>query len=174
MNKFYETRHLQLKPATQGIISEVIEIEKQAGNAGFSGRDSEDKHLTYLTDNDVAYWVITPKNKPQIIGYVILKGLRRTFHHGSIELKRIALTETDQGYGQEILNQIKKIVFEELNAHRLWVTFYDHNERALHVYQREGFKQEGTLRESIKLPDDSYANLVVLSMLESEYKAQQA
>lgn len=166
----WDSKHLQLKPATQAVVAELVEIEKALGSRGFVGHDSEDKHLSYLTNNDVAYWVITPKNKQLMIGYVILQGLKGTLRNGSVELKRIALTERNQGYGQEIIELIKDISFNHLEAHRLWLAVFDNNDRAIHVYKREGFSVEGTLRECVRVEDD-FASLVILSMLEPEYRA---
>lgn len=168
MKSVWETANLLLKPATQAVISDIVDIEKKLKSEGFFGGDSEDKHLTYLDNPDVAYWIITTK-RHQLIGYIILQGLRKTARHGSIELKRMALTETNQGFGGEVMDIIKKIAFEHFEAHRLWLDVFEHNERALHVYKREGFKVEGVLRDCIR-ENDSYISLVILSLLEPEYR----
>lgn len=169
MKTSWETTNLLLKPATQGVISDIVEIEKRLKSEGFFGGDSEDKHLTYLDNPDVAYWIITTKRN-QLIGYIILQGLRKTARHGSVELKRMALTETNQGFGGEVMDMIKKIVFDHFEAHRLWLDVYAHNERAVHVYKRSGFIVEGTLRECIR-KNDEFISLVIMSILEAEYRA---
>ena len=45
------------------------------------------------------------------------------------------------------------------------------NTRALALYESEGFVEEGRLRESVRA-GDGYESLVVMSMLEVEYRAR--
>lgn len=169
MQTSWETQNLLLKPATQGVIADIVEIEKKLKTAGFVASDSEDKHLGYLSNPDVVYWTVHTKRN-QLIGYIILRGLLRTARHGSIELKRMGLTETNQGLGGEVMDLLKRIVFDHFKAHRLWLDVYAHNERALHVYKREGFTVEGTLRDCLR-ENDSFISLVILAMLEPEYRS---
>ena len=44
-----------------------------------------------------------------------------------------------------------------------------YNDRALHVYESVGLRREGLLRETI-LVDGKYENLVVLGILEDEWR----
>jgi diamine N-acetyltransferase len=104
-------------------------------------------------------------NKP--IGYIILAGLEQA--HQSIEFRRIVITDKGKGYGRKSLQLIKKMVFEVLSAHRLWLDAKEHNLRARHGYEAEGFTVEGVLRECLKT-GDKFESLVILSMLKSEYQ----
>lgn len=45
------------------------------------------------------------------------------------------------------MGNIKKIVFDKLKAHRLWLDVRLKNYRAQQLYQSEGFIKEGVLRE---------------------------
>jgi RimJ/RimL family protein N-acetyltransferase len=62
-------------------------------------------------------------------------------------------------------------VFDELSAHRIWLDVFPHNSRARHIYRSVGFVEEGVLRECVK-HGDIYRSLVLMSMLESEYKRE--
>ncbi len=53
----------------------------------------------------------------------------------------------NQGYGSEALHLLIEYAFEELNMHRLSLCVIDYNERAIAVYEKAGFKREGTFRE---------------------------
>ena len=44
----------------------------------------------------------------------------------------------------------------------------DYNARALHLYESEGLKKEGLIRETL-LVNGKYENLVVLGILDREY-----
>ena len=100
------------------------------------------------------------------MGYLILAGLENA--NLSIELRRIVVTDKSKGYGKEALRLIKKLAFEQLKAHRLWLDVKGHNLRAKHIYEFEGFVVEGVLRECVKI-EETFESLVVMSMLCSEY-----
>ena len=80
------------------------------------------------------------------------------------------MTEKGKGYGKEALRLVKKMAFQELKAHRLWLDVKEHNVRARHVYESEGFVAEGVLRECIKA-EVGFESLVVMSMLCGEYQS---
>ena len=86
----------------------------------------------------------------------------------SIELKRIVIERKNEGLGREAVQLVKKIVFENLGAHRLWLEAVEDNERAIHVYLSEGFITEGVHRESLK-KGKHFLSMKVISILEHEY-----
>jgi diamine N-acetyltransferase len=85
-----------------------------------------------------------------------------------LELKRIVLAEKGQGYGRASIKLIKKLCFEKLGCHRLWLDVNDLNVRAKALYESEGFKLEGKLRECVK-KDGKYISLFIMSILKHEY-----
>lgn len=94
---------------------------------------------------------------------MILAGL--TNENKSIEFKRIVISKKGKGYGRKALNKIKHYCFYKLHCHRLWLDVLETNERARYLYQSEGFKEEGVLRDCI-FKDGNYKNLVIMSLLE--------
>ena len=53
--------------------------------------------------------------------------------------------------------------------HRIELGVYAFNPRAIHVYEKLGFKREGTLRDSICW-DGTFHDMIVMSILEEEYR----
>ncbi len=143
----------------------VIEAEKKASKGGFIILQSLEDHEEFLSDEDVRHLIIESERKP--VGYIVLAGLKD--ENENIELKRIVVTEKGLGYGRRAVQSIKKVAFEELNAHRLWLDVFDFNERARNLYESEGFKIEGKFRESVKSGDER-KSLIFMSMLETEYR----
>ena len=86
----------------------------------------------------------------------------------SIEFKRIVISEKGKGFGREAVQLVKKIAFETLGAHRLWLEVMEHNGRACQLYQSEGFVSEGLHRESFK-QGEKYISLRIMSILADEY-----
>jgi diamine N-acetyltransferase len=67
-----------------------------------------------------------------------------------IELKRMVVQEKGLGYGRAALRVVKKIVFDDLGAHRFWLDVKERNARAQGLYQSEGFVLEGRLRDAVR------------------------
>ena len=52
-----------------------------------------------------------------------------------------------QGYGSEAMALLLRFAFHELNLHRVQLTVFSYNLRAIHLYERLGFVREGVMRE---------------------------
>lgn len=52
-----------------------------------------------------------------------------------------------KGYGSEALALGLRYAYDELNFHRLSLTVFDYNERAIALYEKAGFQREGVFRE---------------------------
>jgi RimJ/RimL family protein N-acetyltransferase len=56
-------------------------------------------------------------------------------------------TAWGKGYGSEALRLLLQYGFDEMNLHRVTLTVVEYNKRAIAMYERAGFKHEGTFRE---------------------------
>jgi RimJ/RimL family protein N-acetyltransferase len=65
----------------------------------------------------------------------------------------------------------KKIAFDDLGAHRLWLDVKGLNSRAKVLYDSEGFVVEGRLRDAVRV-SGGYDSLIVMSMLKPEFEAR--
>lgn len=101
-------------------------------------------------------------------GFAILLGFQS--ENNSIELKRIVVSVPNRRVGRKLLEVAAHKVFTEHHAHRLWLDVFPTNDRARHVYKTFGFREEGQLREAVRR-DGSYHSLILMSMLEDEYRA---
>jgi RimJ/RimL family protein N-acetyltransferase len=103
----------------------------------------------------------------ELVGYIILAGVGG--EDRELEFMRMVIADKGRGYGRTSVRFIKKYCFEVLKYHRLWLDAYTDNVRAIGLYNSEGFVQEGILREC-KKHGEGYRSMVVMSMLEQEYK----
>jgi RimJ/RimL family protein N-acetyltransferase len=62
--------------------------------------------------------------------------------------------------------------FTELNLHRVNLSVFAFNERAIKSYEKCGFKYEGTQREAIYKEDQRW-DIITMGILQSEWKAMQ-
>jgi len=75
----------------------------------------------------------------------------------------------DQGYGTDAIETLLRYVFEELNMNRVYLIADERNARAIHCYEKIGFRREGLLRQN-RHKDGTYANDVEMSLLQEEWR----
>jgi RimJ/RimL family protein N-acetyltransferase len=161
-----ENKLIRIRKTLENDIPFVLQQEAHPDNAPFVGQWTEPQHRAALQDPDCGHWIIEVRGTGKPAGYVILRGLQNP--HSSMEFMRIVISEKKNGLGRETLRLVKRIAFEQLQTHRLWLDVRDFNVRAQNLYRSEGFVQEGVLRECRK-QEDRYSSLIVMSMLEPEW-----
>lgn len=76
-----------------------------------------------------------------------------------------------KGYGNEASYLILKYAFEEVNLHRIYLTVREDNSKAINLYRKIGFKEEGILRESV-FKNNKYVNMIFMSILKHEFNGK--
>ncbi|MGH7822331.1 MAG: GNAT family N-acetyltransferase [Candidatus Binatia bacterium] len=145
----------------------MLRAEGDLRNRPFIVAWSREHHASALADPDIGHLIIERAEDAEPVGFVLLAGLASP--HRTIELRRIVVTSKRRGYGREAVRAVKRLAFVERGAHRLWLDVKEGNERARRLYGSEGFVIEGVLRECLE-SDGRFESLVVMSMLESEYR----
>ncbi len=77
-----------------------------------------------------------------------------------------------KGYGTEAVELLLSFAFHKLGLHRIFLRAFDFNERAIQCFRKNGFVEEGRLREAY-FRDGTYHNVLVMSILEEEYLARE-
>jgi len=145
-------------------IASIMQLESE--NNQFVSEYSRDRHLALLTDENCMHLSVKRNDNGKLVGLVLLFGLQDK--NRVLEFRRIAINEKGSGYGREAIGIIKNICFKELKFHRLWLDVFDDNARAIGLYESEGFKMEGLLRENVR-SKNAYRSQRIYSILESEY-----
>ncbi|MBE6024735.1 MAG: GNAT family N-acetyltransferase [Cellulosilyticum sp.] len=99
---------------------------------------------------------------------------------GTISLKDISITNKTaeyaismrravwgHGYAKAASMLILEKAFGDLGLHKVFLTVLADNERAIHLYEKCGFKKEGQLREHI-YKDGKYVDWYLYGILENE------
>lgn len=150
----------------QSDLEFVLSLEHDPENLPYITPWERIQHEAAIRFPDFRHFVIETGPQLEAGGFLILIGCRN--QHQSIELKRMVVRDKNQGYGRAALRVVKKIAFDDLGAHRLWLDVKKRNTRAKALYDSEGFTFEGELREAVKV-QGGFDSLLVLSMLQSEY-----
>jgi len=162
----YKSNYVILRNTGENDLDFVVDLEREPVNAQYVGQWTKEQHRDAIFHEDILHLIVEEKATNKPVGYVIIAGL--TSMNQNIELRRVANSEKGKGFGRKTLLLVKKIVFEKLNAHRLWLDVRYKNYRAQKLYIYQGFIQEGVLRECI-LYNRNYESLIVMSILKSEY-----
>jgi len=78
--------------------------------------------------------------------------------------------ERGKGVCTGMIKAILKIGFEDLQLHRISLGVYDFNIAAIRCYEKCGFVKEGLMRDVLRYADNTYWNLIEMSILENEWK----
>jgi RimJ/RimL family protein N-acetyltransferase len=157
----------RLRPTRPADLDFVVVAETDRENGEWLLAWTRDRHRASLDDDDVCHLVVEGDGGRRL-GFIVLAGLSNA--HGSVECRRVVITEKGRGHGRRALHALAFFVFEDLGAHRLWLDTQVRNERARHLYRSAGFVEEGVLRECWH-QHGAWQSLVVMSMLETEYRA---
>ena len=162
---------VRLRPTMVSDLDFVQSVEDDPANRPFITPWERVQHEGAIRFPDFRHFIVEAGSGYPSAGFVILQGCRNP--HRSIELKRIVLQAElhGRGHGRVAIRLLAQMAFRDLGAHRLWLDVKGRNVRAQALYRSEGFVEEGRLRESVRT-GDGYDSLVVMSMLEAEYRAR--
>ncbi|WP_349408919.1 GNAT family protein [Pseudalkalibacillus sp. SCS-8] len=74
----------------------------------------------------------------------------------------------DQGLGYETMELVLNFAFLELNLHRIQLTVFSYNKRAIKLYERLGFQYEGAQREFLQRDGERY-DMLMYGILSREW-----
>lgn len=136
---------------------------------------SEDQLSKWIEDeqkNDRSYqFAIRRTADDALIGQIGLDSI--LWSHGvawlSVEIGERA--NWGKGYGSEAMHLILNFAFRELNLHRVQLTVFAYNSRAVALYEKLGFQREGVHREFMQR-DGSRYDMYLYGLLRREWEAQ--
>jgi RimJ/RimL family protein N-acetyltransferase len=165
---------VQLRPIAHSDIDAYLELLQDEEGLRLTGtqttgftREQAQQWIADIGQRDDRYdLAIVPRGQDALVGEVVLNEIDGLNRSANI---RIGIRKpcTDRGYGSEALRLMLAYAFDELRMHRVALAVYAFNLRAIHVYQKLGFRHEGVLRE-VLWSEGAYHDVIVMSILESE------
>ncbi|WP_134684307.1 GNAT family N-acetyltransferase [Brevibacillus migulae] len=113
---------------------------------------------------------IALKETDEIIGDIALQDFDRNNRNCNIRLMIDSARFQGKGYGSEAMLLMLDYGFGICNMHRIELNVFSYNERAIHVYEKLGFRREGIQREALYY-NHAYHDSILMAMLEDEYRA---
>jgi RimJ/RimL family protein N-acetyltransferase len=133
------------------------------------------------TEGQVAEWVrdgqrgrdnyllgIRTLNDDELIGFIELGEILWTHRNSWLAIGIGERGYWGRGYGYEAMGLVLDFAFKELNLHRIQLTVYTYNERAIRMYEKLGFQREGSYREFL-LRDGQYYDMLLYGLLSHEW-----
>lgn len=175
----YKGKRVTLRAVEQEDIPEIlrhfndIEVRRYLHMITPVSAEEEEKWIQNLTQQrkaGTAYLFAIELQKPKLfLGVCGL--LRLDWIHRSAELG-ISLNNKQywgKGLGTEAIHLLVKFGFNTLNLHRISLTVFEDNLRALRVYEKVGFTKTGRQREYIRRMG-RYFDLFTMDLLADEYR----
>ena len=117
----------------------------------WSKRDLQRFYDRVRNEKDRAWFSIVLKEGDRVIGET---GLLRVFWPWRTTDLTIEVNEKDvwnKGYGTEAINLMLSWIFDTLCFHRVSIGVVGFNARALHFYEKNGFKREGGTQRRVSI-----------------------
>ena len=118
---------------------------------------------------DIITFTIHTLEDDRLIGHAGLDGI--LWNQGDAFLS-IGLGERqywDRGYGTDALRVLLRYAFTELNLHRLSLTVFEYNQRAIRSYEKAGFVLEGRARQRLNREGRRW-DMIFMGILRSEWQ----
>ena len=122
---------------------------------------------------DALAYAIAELPAERLIGFTTFSGLDPD--NGSV-LYHVTIGERDawgRGLGTETTELMLRHAFERLGLHRVGLTVFAFNERAIGAYEKAGLRIEGRLREAVRR-DGRFWDEIAMGVLRDEWLARQA
>ncbi|WP_309274987.1 GNAT family protein [Paenibacillus sp.] len=103
------------------------------------------------------------------VGHISIGRIKRDNRSGRVGRVLVSPLARGKGIGTEMMNNILRVGFEELQLHRINLGVFDFNHSAVQCYRKAGFKEEGLQRDTIKYRDQ-YWSVFEMSILEDEWR----
>ncbi|NIK80046.1 RimJ/RimL family protein N-acetyltransferase [Paenibacillus castaneae] len=123
-----------------------------------------------VINSDRVDFVILLKKTNELLGEVVLNEIDSINRSASIRIAIQGNQHRGKGYGTEAMIQMLRVSFNVLKLHRVYLEVYTFNPRAIHVYEKIGFKREGLQRDALYM-NGEFHDMITMAILEDEFRS---
>lgn len=120
--------------------------------------------------NDAFLFAVRPLDSDELLGYAELDGILWAHQSSWLSMAIGDPSQWDKGYGTEAMQLLLAFAFRELNLHRVQLTVFAYNQRAIALYENLGFQREGVYRELLQR-DGARHDMLLYGLLRREWEA---
>lgn len=107
-------------------------------------------------------------NNSDLIGSCSLRNIDEKNKTAELQIRIGEKNFQNKGIGKLCVKNLLRFGFNDLNINRIYLNVFSTNLRAINVYKKCGFQEEGVLRESIYL-NGNFIDVILMSVLKNEY-----
>lgn len=147
-------------------------FNKLTGTHGTFTREMIDHYVAKQPEYDPkerAAFVIALPDDSRAIGEVVINEVDLDNHSANIRISLFDEADLGKGYGTEAMRLMVNHGFEHMDLHRISLGVYALNPRAIRVYKKIGFVQEGIFRDALYW-DGEYIDEIRMSILKHEWQ----
>jgi RimJ/RimL family protein N-acetyltransferase len=111
---------------------------------------------------------IIPDDTDNAVGIVNLTGIHAVNRSAEFSIMIGDTHYWGKGIGKVATLEMLKHGFQNLNLHRIYLYVLTRNSRAIHMYEKVGFQQEGLLREAV-FKNGVFEDMVLMSVLQKDF-----
>jgi RimJ/RimL family protein N-acetyltransferase len=119
-------------------------------------------------DHNTIRLAIRLRESGRLIGYAELDGILWSHRVAGLSILIGEEEHHGKGYGREAMECLLAYAFSELNLHRVQLTVFSYNTRAIRLYESLGFTKEGSFREFLQR-DGCRHDMLLYGMLVDEW-----
>ncbi len=144
-------------------------------NAEAARPQTEAATTKYLEDMEkkpnAFIFAIRPLESDALLGYLELDDIIWSNGVGWFAIGIGDRANWGKGYGREAMTLALDYAFRELNLHRVQLTVFAYNERAIALYEKLGFRREGVFREFLHRDGKCY-DMYLYGILRAERESR--
>ena len=134
---------------------------------GYSLQDLHEWIELHRSLENEVLWVIADEVTDTCLGHIGLYEIDFRVRKAEFAIVIGQKANWGKGLGQTVSRAAIDYGFDELNLHRIELEVLANNARAIHVYEKLGFKREGIQRDA-QFRSGQYLDIVTMAILEHE------
>lgn len=177
-SRVFEGDRLYLRPFTVE-DSELLyaalfdeEVRRLTGTQHITSKSMTDKYIErVMEDSERVQLMIVLKEGDRVIGELALIDIDSVNRNAHLRIALFYEEDCNKGYGSEAIKLLLEHGFGVMNLHRIELSVFSYNARAIKAYEKLGFVEEGRHRETLYY-NHAYHDSIMMSILEDEYRAK--
>lgn len=114
-------------------------------------------------------FAIEVKKTKEFLGHGSIYVLRNRARSADLGIFIYNKNNWDKGFGTDAMKILLEFGFNYINLHRIELGVYPNNKRAIHVYEKLGFKEVGRKREN-RFMNGKYRDEIIMDILQREWR----
>jgi RimJ/RimL family protein N-acetyltransferase len=164
--------HIGIRKATEEDAVQIIQHTKTVLEEWpqFLGTSLEEFHPTvederaWIRSNTQHGLLLVAEVGGKIIGLLNFRlSTSKKFSHKGFFGMSIQQAYTNQGIGEVLINTLMHWAKEDDRVEKISLEVFSNNERAIHLYKKMGFMEEGRLVKNAKLGPNEYVDDIIMS-----------